>query len=115
MPIYTFRAPDGSERDFVLPISGLDAFAADNPELDRVIKAPRIMTDLDSYQSPVTGELITSRSQQREDLARSGCRIVEPDESPTGGKLKNHDFCARRGFEVSEEYRDTPKQTKETQ
>ena len=114
MPVYTFRAPDGTEADFVLPIDALDTFKAEHPEMERVIKPPRVVTDLEPYESPVTGEWITSRSQQREDLAKSGCRIVEPDESPTGGKLKNPDFCARRGFEVSEEYRDLPpKQTKE--
>jgi putative FmdB family regulatory protein len=48
----------------------------------RILTAPRIRTDeLEPFQSPATGEWITSKSQQREDLRRSGCRLAEPDES----------------------------------
>ena len=43
-----------------------------------------IIRDLDqsgqTYQSPVTFDWITSRQKMREDLAKTGCRQVDPSE-----------------------------------
>lgn len=40
-------------------------------------KGPYIRGDIEPYQSPVTGEVITSRREHREDLKRAGCRVYE--------------------------------------
>ena len=74
---------------------------------------PMVIRDLEPYQSPVTGKMITSRSQQREDLKASGCRIVEPDESPTKGAIRNKKFAAKRGLTVSDNFRDYDSSSKE--
>lgn len=44
---------------------------------------PSIQRDLPAYRSPVGGGVIDGRAARRDDLARSGCRAVEPSERPT--------------------------------
>lgn len=66
---------------------------------DWVPAAPMIIKDIEPYQSPATGRMVTSRSEQRYDLEASGCRIVEPSESPTKGKLRNPAFAKKHGLE----------------
>lgn len=41
---------------------------------------PQIRGDLPGYLSPVTGQWVEGRAARREDLARSGCREVDPSE-----------------------------------
>ena len=46
------------------------------------------------YVSPVTGKVIEGRAARREDLARTGCREVDPSEyKPV---YKNYEFCQTR-------------------
>lgn len=69
------------------------------------IAMPMIISDIPEYASPIDGRMITSRSERRDDLARNGCVEYEPSLSPTKGKIKNKSFAAKRGLQVSEEYR----------
>lgn len=58
------------------------------------VAMPYIASDIKPYQSPVTGKVIESRSARREDLARTGCREVDPSEfKPI---YKNYEFCQKR-------------------
>ena len=41
---------------------------------------PYIAGDIKEYKSVVSGKMISSRSAQREDLARTNCRVLEPGE-----------------------------------
>src|SRR5690348_8415308 len=61
--------------------------------------APMIIRDIEPYASPMTGQMITSRSEQRYDLDKHNCRIAEPDESPTKGGLRNPVFAKKHGLE----------------
>ena len=45
-------------------------------------QGPMIRSDLAGYRSPVTGLWVEGRRARREDLARSGCREVDPSERP---------------------------------
>mgnify|MGYP001615457193 CR=1 FL=1 len=56
---------------------------------------PYVRGDLPTYISPVTGKPIEGRAARREDLARSGCREVDPSEKPKGG-YTNYEFCQKR-------------------
>lgn len=69
------------------------------------ITMPMIVSDIPEYRSPIDGRLITSRSERRDDLKRNGCVEYEPSMSPTKGKYRNPKFCAKRGLQVSEEFR----------
>jgi len=54
---------------------------------------PYVRGDLPAYKSPVTGKVIEGRAARREDLARSGCREVDPSEyKPV---YRNYEFCQK--------------------
>lgn len=74
------------------------------PYAGRIVM-PTVISDIPEYPSPVTGKMITSRSERRDDLKRHGCVEYEPSMSPTKGKYRNPHFCKKRGLEVSEEFR----------
>jgi predicted nucleic acid-binding Zn ribbon protein len=72
--------------------TALDGFRAyeerDRPEdccspgsATRIFAASRIVVDYPGYVSPATGKWVEGRKAHREDLARSGCRVLEPGES----------------------------------
>ena len=69
------------------------------------IAVPYIVGDIPEYRSPIDGRLIGSRSERRDDLKRHNCIDARELPSPTGGKIKNKAFAAKRGLQVSEEYR----------
>jgi len=69
------------------------------------VATPMVMSDIPTYASPIDGTMITSRSQRREDLARNNCVEAGDMPSPTGGKIRNKAFAAKRGLQVSEEFR----------
>ncbi|MCA0000953.1 MULTISPECIES: hypothetical protein [unclassified Mesorhizobium] len=72
---------------------------------DGPLSAPMIMPNMPEYASPINGKVITSRRERREDMKRNNCvEAGDPGCSPTGGKLKNKAFCAKRGLKVSEEF-----------
>lgn len=55
---------------------------------------PFVRSDLPIYFSPVTGKPVEGRAARREDLARSGCREVDPSEfKPI---YKSYEFCQKR-------------------
>lgn len=69
------------------------------------IPCPTIRSDIPAYQSPIDGRWITSMSERRDDLKRNGCIDARELPSPTGGKIRNKAFAAKRGLQVSEEFR----------
>jgi hypothetical protein len=69
------------------------------------LAVPTVISDIPEYASPIDGRMITSRSDRRDDLKRNGCVEYEPSLSPTKGKIRNKAFAAKRGLQVSEEYR----------
>ncbi|MCP2134592.1 hypothetical protein J2S28_001644 [Rhizobium sp. SLBN-94] len=71
----------------------------------RPIPCPMIISDIPEYASPIDGRMITTRSERRDDLKRNNCVEYEPSMSPTKGKIKNKEFAAKRGLQVSEEFR----------
>jgi hypothetical protein len=105
MPRYIWK--DGAFRD---PGTGA---AMPIPERDGICLPRIVVEQFVPFESPATGKIITSRAEHREDLAASGCRVLEPDESPTKGKIRNAKFAAKRGLTVSDEYRDYDKSIKQ--
>ena len=65
---------------------------------------PMIVPDIEPYLSPASGEYVSGRRAKRDDLKKNGC--IDAGDLPTlGGKFKNKRFAAKRGLQVSEEYR----------
>lgn len=104
MPRYIWK--DGAFRD---PGTGE---AMPIPERDGICVPMIVVENFIPFESPATGKWITNRAEHRYDLAASGCRVMEPDESPTKGKIRNKQFAAKRGLTVSEDFRDYDSSTK---
>lgn len=68
------------------------------------IALPFVLSDIPEYTSPIDGNVITSRSQRREDMKRNNCVDARDFSSPTGGKIRNKAFAEKRGLQVSKEY-----------
>lgn len=92
MPSYVYDPKDGKLVDKAL------YYAKKYGEVEAKVSSlpmPYIRGDLPTYISPVTGKPIEGRAARREDLARSGCREVDPSEGPKEG-YTNYEFCQQR-------------------
>lgn len=81
------------------------------PDDNRPIGAPQLVRDYAAYQSPVGTGMVEGRAAHREDLARSGCRLlevgepVEPSGKPFRPVYKNPSFARKRGLPLEGEKR----------
>lgn len=81
MPTYSHRCGNGHDFDLVLRFAELEdqQFCVCGSEATRVICAPRVYVQPDvCYDSPVTGEPITTKQKRIEDLKRHNCIEYEP-------------------------------------
>lgn len=80
MPMYSYRCECGTKFDRYLAVADYrqPQTCECGRTAERVICAPFVQAEIPSYQSPIDGRTISSRSQRREDLARSGCVEYEP-------------------------------------
>jgi len=49
------------------------------------IAVPMVQSDIKPYMSVVSNKMIDGKAAQREDLKRSGCRLVDPSEYKVEG------------------------------
>lgn len=63
------------------------------------ICAPMVMSDIPEYRSPINGQLISSRSTQREDLKRNDCYLAEPAKKG----FKNKRFAKKHHLPLRED------------
>lgn len=52
------------------------------PDVSDGIVTPHLQSDLPAYYSVASNKWIEGRSARRDDLARTGCREVDPSEGP---------------------------------
>jgi putative FmdB family regulatory protein len=57
----------------------------------RVISAPLISVDNTGYSCPVTGKWVGSRREHRDNLARQGCRVLEPGEKEQSAQFRQRE------------------------
>ena len=85
MPLYTYQCPTCSrKREILKPLAHLD-----RPEkclncgfsMNRTLSAPLVLGDYPGYKCPITGDWIEGRKAHRENLAKHGCRVLEPGET----------------------------------
>lgn len=55
-------------------------------------KAPYVSSDYDAYDCPVTGKMVEGRAAHRENLKRTGCRILEKGEKEHAAKRREETF-----------------------
>lgn len=76
------------------------------PDDNRPIASPQLSRDYAAYDSPVGTGAVEGRAAHREDLKRTGCRILErgevvsPDGKPFRPTYKNPAFALKRGLPV---------------
>lgn len=85
MPVYTYACSIGHRFELFMTVeshrSEIDCLYCYEGKAQTVITAPlmvKVAADV-CYDSPVTGEPITSWAQRREDLARNNCRPYDPE------------------------------------
>lgn len=86
MPMYLYKCPTcARKREVLLKLAELDTAVVlcpqDNFPMNRQICAPAVVGDYAPYECPVTGKMIEGRKAHQENLARTGCRILEPGET----------------------------------
>lgn len=102
MPTYEYRCKDGHKFDKVSSIKDYRTTTQCNcgQPADRIFTvAPMGFVRGDvHYRCPITDEPITSLSQHEENLARHGCRLLEPGEQADAVKFRQReeaDFDAK--------------------
>jgi len=55
---------------------------------ERRLSSPRVLGDYQGYSCPVTGKWIEGKKAHRENLARTGCRILEPGEEKEAARRR---------------------------
>jgi putative FmdB family regulatory protein len=83
MPLYDIRCSRSGKTfermiklaDFEAPIE-----CACGSDASRLISAPLFTVDTVGYSCPVTNKWVGSKREHRENLARQGCRVLEPGE-----------------------------------
>lgn len=82
MPIYEYKCACGHTVDKFLKLEEYD-----KPQrcecgqyMTKQFSAPMVRGDYPPYECPITGRMIEGRAAHRENLARHGCRVLEPGE-----------------------------------
>ena len=86
MPIYEARCRKcGKEQDYYQTFANCyDTPICCGEKAEKVILTPPMgIVDIPAYQSPISGQMINSRSQRKEDLKRNNCRPWEGMEQET--------------------------------
>jgi hypothetical protein len=67
------------------------------PERDGLC-APRVISDLPAYRSPIDGKMVDGRSARREDLKRNGCVEAGDIKPLNNGLARNEKFARKHGL-----------------
>lgn len=67
------------------------------PEVSDGLQRLQVWSDLPGYQSVASGKWVEGRRARRDDLARTGCREVDPSEGPK--YCTNKKWAERLGME----------------
>ena len=84
MPTYVYRCPENHQFERILPLSRFDEVQhcpTCHAAASRVIVAPAVLCDYPGYQCPVSGNWVEGRKAHNENLARTGCRVLESGET----------------------------------
>ena len=83
MPVYEYKCSCGKRFDRYLRLADYDK--PQTCECGQVavkqLSAPAVRGDYAGYSCPVTGQWIEGRRAHEENLARHGCRVLEPGET----------------------------------
>lgn len=82
MPIYTYRCACGTQFDRFLPLSQYQTpqKCACGYTAEKILTPVAVRGDYPGYECPVSGKWIEGRKAHQENLARTGCRVLETGE-----------------------------------
>jgi len=108
MPLYDIRCEAGHQFERVIPLADFDAeiVCTCGARAFRLISTPMFTVDHTGYSCPVTGKWIGSKAQHRENLARTGSRVLE-----TGEKELNEKRRAEVDAQLEKSIEDTVEKT----
>lgn len=94
MPLYDIRCTaTGEIFERVIPLAQFEEaiFCACGSRAERRISTPLISVDNTGYNCPVTGKWVGSKREHRENLARTGCRVLESGETQEAARRREAD------------------------
>lgn len=96
MPTYSYRCECGETFDRILRLKDFDMpqMCVCGKQASRVIVAPAVIGDYAGYPCPVTGNWIEGRKAHQENLARTGCRVLEPGETESAIRRRQEQEAA---------------------
>lgn len=83
MPIYTYRCACGTQFDRFLPLSQYQTpqkCESCGYTAEKILTPVAVLGDYPGYECPVSGKWIEGRKAHQENLARTGCRVLETGE-----------------------------------
>jgi putative FmdB family regulatory protein len=108
MPLYDFQCSKGHKFERFVKLADFDTLqtCACGESASRLISAPMfVATGINySYDCPITGTHITSKSAHEENLKRHGCRVLETNEKDFNARQRATEEAAfERNIEASVE------------
>lgn len=96
--MYDYKCPTcGSRREVVLKLAEIDLpveCLKCSGYMNRQVSAPMVVGDYPPYTCPITGKLIEGRRAHIENLAKHGCRVLEPGETAAAARQRAADDAA---------------------
>ena len=84
MPVYSYKCTCGERFERFLRVAEYKEpqyCPACAEVAEKVLAAPAVLGDYAPYTCPITGKIIEGRAAHKQNLARHGCRVLEPGES----------------------------------
>jgi predicted nucleic acid-binding Zn ribbon protein len=97
MPLYDIQcSKSGITFERMIPLANFEEpiICACHAPAKRLISRPLISVDNTGYNCPVTGKWVGSRREHRDNLARQGCRVLEPGEKDLNSKRREQEEAA---------------------
>lgn len=95
MPLYTYTCQECERKTSafrkVIDRGDCPACPACGEATTKSVDAPRVFADFAEYSCPITGEPVRGRQAHRENLAKHGCRIMEPGEKESFMRRKRQE------------------------
>lgn len=73
------------------------------------LATPRVISDIEPYQSPVDGAYVSGRAAKRDDMAKHNCvpyeEVTQSKDRAKPGTFKNKRFANKRNLPLAEDAR----------
>ena len=92
MPIYLYKCPTcAHKREVLKRLADIDSptqCLSCSGWMNRQVTAAKVIADYPGYSCPITGDWVEGRAAHRENLAKHGCRLLEPGEKEAAAAFR---------------------------